>query len=419
MIILFRQNRGNRGASKAYVLFVLGGICLICLGFVDYLAAHPELFAKHYEITAVGVQNQASSGDPTFVAANVSTTPSTIPLDIFAYNEKLIELANNGTPTSTVFATSVTSSAAAIASPELPGASASTTPMAASTTSSSSTPKMPRRKLWPVKAAYPNAGALLPFNRIVAYYGNFYSTQMGVLGEYPPNQMLAMLASTTAEWAAADPTTPVIPALDYIAVTAQGSPGADGKYRARMPASQIEEAISLANQAHGLVFLDIQVGLSNLQTEIPLLSEYLKLPQVELSVDPEFAVQTSGMPPGTVIGTLDASDINFAANYLANIVRGNNLPPKILVVHRFTEDMVTNYKAITPLPEVEIVMDMDGWGEPAKKFTTYQDFIADEPVQFTGFKLFYKADLRPPSTAMLTPAQTLKLSPQPSYIQYQ
>src|SRR5215472_17397945 len=35
---------------------------------------------------------------------------------------------------------------------------------------------------WPVKTAYPGAGALLPFNRIVAYYGNLYSKNMGVLG---------------------------------------------------------------------------------------------------------------------------------------------------------------------------------------------------------------------------------------------
>ena len=89
---------------------------------------------------------------------------------------------------------------------------------------------------------YPLAGALLPFNRIVAYYGNFYSTGMGVLGQYPPAVMLAMLASTTALWQAADPSTPVIPAIDYIAVTAQGSAGADGKYRARMPDSQMDEA---------------------------------------------------------------------------------------------------------------------------------------------------------------------------------
>jgi hypothetical protein len=36
---------------------------------------------------------------------------------------------------------------------------------------------------WPVKAPYPLAGALLPYNRIIAYYGNLYSTRMGILGE--------------------------------------------------------------------------------------------------------------------------------------------------------------------------------------------------------------------------------------------
>ena len=36
---------------------------------------------------------------------------------------------------------------------------------------------------WPVKTVYPNAGAILPFKRIIAYYGNLYSKRMGVLGE--------------------------------------------------------------------------------------------------------------------------------------------------------------------------------------------------------------------------------------------
>ena len=51
--------------------------------------------------------------------------------------------------------------------------------------------------------------------------------------------------------------------------------------------------------------------------------------------------------------------------------------------------MVTNYKDITTKPEVQIVMDMDGFGF-AKKIDTYNSWIAGEPVHFTGFKLFYK-----------------------------
>jgi hypothetical protein len=175
----------------------------------------------------------------------------------------------------------------------------------------------------------------------------------------------------------------------------------------------------MAAQIHGIVFLDVQVGLSNVQTEVPLLRKYLMMPQVHLSLDPEFAMQTSGRAPGTVIGTMSAADINFAANYLAALVTEYNLPPKILVIHRFTEDMVTSYRLIKPLPQVQVVMDMDGWGYPAKKINTYTYIVAAEPVQFTGFKLFYKADLQPPSMRLMTPSEVLNLIPAPSYIQYQ
>jgi hypothetical protein len=62
---------------------------------------------------------------------------------------------------------------------------------------------------------------------------------------------------------------------------------------------------------------------------------------------------------------------------------------------------------------------MDGWGDKAKKNGTYTNVVAAEPVQFTGFKLFYKNDLLPPSTGMFTPAEVLELTPKPIYIQYQ
>jgi len=276
-----------------------------------------------------------------------------------------------------------------------------------------------KKLVWPVhNLPYPNTGALLPANRIVAYYGNFYSTGMGVLGQYPVDVMLKKLASTTASWEAADPATPVIPAIDYIAVTAQAAAGSDGKYRARMPDSQIDKALSIAAQVNGIVILDIQVGLSNVQTEIPLLKKYLEMPNVHLAIDPEFAMH-NGAKPGTVVGSYDATDINWTANYLATLVQQNNLPPKILIVHRFTQNMVTHANLIKPLPEVQVVMDMDGWGSPTRKLGTYQAYEQGAPVQFTGFKLFYKNDIKPPSTRMMTPKEVLDLTPSPVFIQYQ
>jgi len=272
---------------------------------------------------------------------------------------------------------------------------------------------------WPVKAPYPLDGAILPFKRIVAFYGNLYSKNMGILGELPRKEMLAKLKQECAHWAKADPNTPVVPALHYIAVTAQGAPGKNNTYRMRMPFHQIDSVLSMAREINALVFIDVQIGMSSLQEEIPQLEQYLKMPNVHLGIDPEFAMRKSGKKPGSVIGTLDAADINWTSEYLAKLVKANNLPPKILVVHRFTQAMMTNYKNIKTRPETQIVVDMDGWGEPPKKKGTYKYFVQSEPVQFTGFKLFYKNDLKIAPHQMLTPEEVVKLRPSPIYIQYQ
>ncbi len=272
---------------------------------------------------------------------------------------------------------------------------------------------------WPPHTVYPAYGALLPFNRIVSFYGNFYSSKMGILGEYPPDVVLKKLKAQVKQWQVADPNTHVIPAISYIAITAQDNPGKDGLYRLHMPASQIKKAINMANKVHGLVFLNVQIGMSTLSKELPYLAKYLALPNVELSLDPEFAMKTLNKAPGTIIGTFDASDINFAAQYLAKIVYARHLPPKILVVHRFTKAMVINYKKIVPLKDVQIVIDMDGWGHTPKKIKIYHYVIYSEPVQFTGFKIFYKNDTRESGWNIMTPEEVLKLRPRPIFIQYQ
>jgi hypothetical protein len=271
---------------------------------------------------------------------------------------------------------------------------------------------------WPVKSAYPLPGAIFPFKRVVAYYGNLYSKQMGILGELPRKQMLEKLQGEVKKWQAADTTIQVIPALHYIAITAQQSPGKGGNYRLRMPFHQIDSVLSMAKEINALVFLDIQVGLSTLQKELPEFEKYLKMPHVHFGIDPEFSMK-GGQAPGKVVGSFDAADINYVTDYLAKLVKENNLPPKILIVHRFTQKMVTNYKQIKLRPEVQIVMDMDGWGHQARKINTYQQFVYKEPVQFTGFKIFYKNDLKEAKSHIMTPEEVLRLKPQPIYIQYQ
>jgi hypothetical protein len=271
---------------------------------------------------------------------------------------------------------------------------------------------------WPVKMPEPLPGAIFPSKRVVAYYGNPLSKKMGVLGEYPRDQMLSMLDHEVARWAKADPTHPVVPALHLIVTVAQGIPGKKGLYRLQMRDSMVNEVYSWIKARHGLFFIDVQVGKSSVAAELPRLRPFLENPDVHLAIDPEFAMATSGRVPGTVIGTLDASDVNWAVNFLDEIARSKNLPPKILIVHRFTRKMVTNAPKIRFTPHVQVVMDMDGWGPPWLKFDSYHDYIKKEPVQFTGFKLFFHNDTKS-GAAMLTPSEVLRLNPKPLYIQYQ
>lgn len=270
---------------------------------------------------------------------------------------------------------------------------------------------------WPVKTPYPLAGALLPYHRIIAFYGNLYSKRMGVLGEYPRKEMISKLEAEVAKWQKADSSLIAIPALHYIAVTAQGAPGRDNRHRMRMPFKQIDTILSWAKPIKALVFLDIQVGHSTVKVEVPELEKYLALPNVHLGIDPEFSLK-NGEIPGSKIGSFTADDINDAIDFLANVVRKNKLPPKVLVVHRFTQGMVTNYKKIKTVPEVQVVMDMDGFGSKVLKRSTYKTYIFKEPVQFTGFKLFYKND-NWNNWTMYTPEELLQLTPKPSYIQFQ
>ena len=271
---------------------------------------------------------------------------------------------------------------------------------------------------WPVKGPPPLPGSMLPNKRILAYYGNPLSKRMGILGEVPPDEMLERLDKEVARWAKADTTTPVVPALHLIVTVAQHHPGKDGMYRARMDSALIERVYGWAQRKNALLFLDVQVGKSTVRAELAWLEKYLSRPNVHLALDPEFSMKT-GKRPGTVIGSMNDDDINYATSFLAGIVTKYQLPPKVLVVHRFTQNMLRNYKGIRLDPRVQIVIDMDGWGNPSLKRGSYERFIYPEPVQFTGFKLFYKNDRRKEGWRLMTPQEVLSLHPRPVYIQYQ
>jgi hypothetical protein len=268
--------------------------------------------------------------------------------------------------------------------------------------------------LWPVHGPDPLPDAIIPEHRIVAFYGNPLSKRMGILGELPEDQMLDRLDSVATQWAATDSGQKVLPALHLIAIVAQGYPGPARKYRLQMPDSIIQHLAGLVEQRGWLLFLDMQVGVSTVEEELKVLVPYLRRPYIHLALDPEFAMKDGKRPGTDWMGRMDASEVNYAIDVLAKIVDEEHLPPKVLVVHRFTNNMLTNASQIRLDPRVQVVIDMDGWGTPGSKMGAYHWFVVRHPVQYTGFKLFYKND-----KPMMSPEQVLELYPKPMYIQYQ
>jgi hypothetical protein len=268
--------------------------------------------------------------------------------------------------------------------------------------------------LWPVHGPEPLPGSILPEHRIVAFYGNPLSKRMGILGELPPDQMLSRLEEVATQWAATDSGQKVLPALHLIAIVAQGYPGPARKYRLQMPDSIIQRLASVVEERGWLLFLDMQVGVSTVEEELKVLVPYLRRPYVHLALDPEFAMKDGKRPGTDWMGRMDASEVNHAIDVLAKIVEEEQLPPKVLVVHRFTRNMLTNASQIRLDPRVQVVIDMDGWGSPGSKMGAYRWFVVRHPVQYTGFKLFYKND-----KPMMKPEEVLELYPKPMYIQYQ
>jgi hypothetical protein len=256
-------------------------------------------------------------------------------------------------------------------------------------------------------------GALLPANRIVTYYGNPLSPAMGILGQRNSQQMLTALEQQAQQYSAVDPTTPVKMALHLVSTVATDTPGPDGMYRRRASAEEIERVAQWAESKGHLLILDIQPGRSPVRTEVEAMLPYLERPYVHLALDPEWAMP-EGQVPGRTFGTMDAAAVNEAVQMLARLVSRHKLPPKLLIVHRFRDDMLTNHRQIKPDPRVQVVIAMDGVGSQFAKNDVYRQLIKEQAVQFAGLKIFYTQDIAP-----YTPRQALNLDPKPHVVIYQ
>ncbi|MYL50762.1 hypothetical protein GLV98_14805 [Halobacillus litoralis] len=249
--------------------------------------------------------------------------------------------------------------------------------------------------------------------RLVAYYGTPQSENMGILGTMEPEKFMKELKEQAQAYSDADPDRPAIPTIELITTMAQRDPGPEGTYVSKLPDEMIEEYVKLAEKHDALVILDIQLGTDTVMNQVKSIEKWLKHPNVHLAIDTEFQVD-EGEVPGENLGQVDGEEIQKAVEYLSKLTEKNNLPDKFVLVHQFTEHVLTNKEAIQPTDNVEVALNFDGWGSSIDKMALYKKYVRDTPSQYGGFKVFYDKD-----QPVMTPEEVVKLDPSPAIVNYQ
>ncbi|MDE2701718.1 MAG: hypothetical protein OXH91_01075 [Chloroflexota bacterium] len=250
--------------------------------------------------------------------------------------------------------------------------------------------------------------------QVVSFYGHPNVPVMGVLGHGSPAEVADEIAVWAARYDALNGPRAVIPAYHLITGVAQANPTADGTWLYRLPRAGIAPYVEAARERGMLLFLDVQIGWSDPLREVQLLEEFLREPFVHMALDPEFATETSGLRPGLAIGGINADQINAVQHYLADLSRQEGIPPKILMVHQFTAHMIEDRAAIESVDDVELSIDMDGFGGIGIKLRHYGWYALTAPSERPAFKIFFDQDTPP-----MTPEQVQAIDRRPDLIMYQ
>lgn len=264
----------------------------------------------------------------------------------------------------------------------------------------------------PRRAELPGGGrTILPNKRVVAFYGAPQDRELGVLGIGSPARAARKLRRQARPYARRG--RPVLPAFELIAAIVTREAGDGGDHSIRQEPATVRRYLRAARRHHMLLLLDVQPGYAPFLQEAKALEQFLKEPDVSLALDPEWSMDPPQLP-GMYIGSTDAATINEVSRYLSGIVRKYDLPQKLLVVHRFTGDMIQAEHDLERNPGVALVVNVDGFGDQPNKISKYNEFTHDLRPRFNGFKLFYKEDLN-----LMNPNQVLHLRPQPDLVVYE
>lgn len=250
--------------------------------------------------------------------------------------------------------------------------------------------------------------------RYVAYYGHPGTDALGVLGEQGPAETLEKMQGFIEDYGGDG--SQVVPTFEIIASVASAGATDDGDYSYEWPPESFQPWIDFAAENDMYVMLDLQSGRDDFLSQAVQYEELLRLPFVGLALDPEWRLGSEQVHLNQV-GTVTAAEVNETVNWVADLVRDNGLPQKMMIVHQFSTSMIQNREDIVERPEIQMIVQMDGDGTEPQKDGTWSQLLAgaDEVHWRWGWKNFFDEDEPGPPS----PESTMDKVPTPVYVSYQ
>jgi len=249
---------------------------------------------------------------------------------------------------------------------------------------------------------------------VFALYGKPGSNSMGILGQYPLDQIEPVMNDFIKKYDDANGSRGIIPSFYII----YGTCWPEGEI-GLLSDSVVQKYIEFAASRGWYVFLDHQIGKYSVETAMNRLLPWLKYPNVQLALDPEWRTTK----PMQEIGSVTADEINKAQQMMQDYLIANSLPlRRMLVVHQFKPQMIMNRSTVkTDFELVQLIHCADGFGSPSLKKSTYALNAQATNIPLKSFKLFLKPTIANAGydQPLMSPEEVFQLNPRPYLIMYQ
>lgn len=249
--------------------------------------------------------------------------------------------------------------------------------------------------------------------QMVVFYGTPRTSGLGVLGRWEAAEAARQVQARAETFDRLNGDRDVVPAMEIIYGMVTAEAGPRGDHVTYLSDDELQPYLDAAEELDQQVILDLQIGRNDPSSEIDRIAHLLENPRVHVAIDPEYAVGPQGVPLQT-LGRITGDEVNEVQEAVRRIVEEHDLPPKMVVVHQFMDDTMVDGEAIERIDGVDLVLNMDAWGDVAAKKHMYEHFAAKPWAHNRSYNVFLRLD-----SAVSSEEELLQLAPTPDMFMYQ